>query len=194
MNYLAHAFLSFNNPKILVGNLMNDFVKGAQKFDYELEIQNGMKLHRVIDAFTDAHELNKNIKKLFVPAYRLYAGAFIDVCYDHFLAKHFNSFSILPLEDFAQATYITLNDYALILHPNFAKIAPNMQRQNWLCNYQYTWAIERSFAGLKYRAKYIAETETAFELFKQNYEEIEAAFLQFFPALWLHAKSHFEEF
>jgi hypothetical protein len=28
MNYLAHAYLSFNEPDILVGNLISDFVKG----------------------------------------------------------------------------------------------------------------------------------------------------------------------
>lgn len=34
MNYLAHAYLSFNDPEILVGNLISDFVKGKKKFDY----------------------------------------------------------------------------------------------------------------------------------------------------------------
>jgi acyl carrier protein phosphodiesterase len=33
MNYLAHAYLSFNDPEILVGNMISDFVKGKKKFD-----------------------------------------------------------------------------------------------------------------------------------------------------------------
>lgn len=30
MNYLAHAFLSFNHQPILTGNMISDFVKGKQ--------------------------------------------------------------------------------------------------------------------------------------------------------------------
>ena len=33
MNYLAHAYLSFNKPDILAGNIISDFVKGKKKFD-----------------------------------------------------------------------------------------------------------------------------------------------------------------
>ncbi len=36
MNYLAHAYLSFNDPEILVGNMISDFVKGKKKFDYPI--------------------------------------------------------------------------------------------------------------------------------------------------------------
>jgi acyl carrier protein phosphodiesterase len=39
MNYLAHAYLSFNDPEILVGNMISDFVKGKKKFDFPLRIQ-----------------------------------------------------------------------------------------------------------------------------------------------------------
>lgn len=30
MNYLAHAYLSFDEPEILVGNMISDFVKGKK--------------------------------------------------------------------------------------------------------------------------------------------------------------------
>jgi acyl carrier protein phosphodiesterase len=39
MNYLAHAYLSFNQPEILVGNMISDFVKGKKKFDFAPGIQ-----------------------------------------------------------------------------------------------------------------------------------------------------------
>ncbi|MBK7121978.1 MAG: hypothetical protein IPH68_03715 [Chitinophagaceae bacterium] len=28
MNYLAHAYLSFNDPEILLGNMISDYIKG----------------------------------------------------------------------------------------------------------------------------------------------------------------------
>ena len=60
MNYLAHAFLSFEDEAIVVGNLLGDFVKGrAQLEHYPLNIQNGVILHRHIDQFSDNHTVLK---------------------------------------------------------------------------------------------------------------------------------------
>lgn len=103
MNFLAHAFLSFNDPDILTGNMISDFVKGKRKFDYPVAIQNGIYLHRQIDNFTDFHPATARAKEFFRPHYRLYSGAFIDIVYDHFLAtdhKQFNQNN--PLENFTK--------------------------------------------------------------------------------------------
>ena len=62
MNYLAHAYLSFNEPEILVGNMISDFVKGKKKFDYSPGVQKGIALHRAIDNFTDYHTATKAAK------------------------------------------------------------------------------------------------------------------------------------
>ena len=39
MNFLAHAWLSFDVPEILAGNLISDFVKGKKKFEFASGIQ-----------------------------------------------------------------------------------------------------------------------------------------------------------
>jgi len=62
MNYLAHAYLSFNVPSILVGNMISDFVKGSSKLGYPVSIQKGIMLHRDIDAFTDTHPATAKAK------------------------------------------------------------------------------------------------------------------------------------
>ena len=109
MNYLAHAYLSFNHPGLLVGNMISDFIKGKKKFDYPPEIQNGIALHRAIDEFTDGHPATKKAKEFFRPAYRLYSGAFVDVVYDHFLARDTNEFEDAEsLQNFTLQSYATL--------------------------------------------------------------------------------------
>ena len=92
MNYLAHAWLSFGQRDILVGNMISDFVKGKKRFDYSEPVQKGITLHRAIDTFTDEHEATKEAKKFFKPVVGLYAGAFMDIVYDHFLATDENEF------------------------------------------------------------------------------------------------------
>ena len=184
MNYLAHAYLSFNIPEILVGNMISDFVKGKKQFDYPLNIQKGIQIHRAIDAFTDAHAITKLTKQYLYPAVGTYAGAFIDVAYDHFLANDNLAFkSADDLQQFATSTCGVLNGFSGVLPERFAKILPYMQQQNWLYNYQYLWGIKNSFEGVTKRAKYLESSDNCFKLFEENYTSIQECYQLFFPEL-----------
>lgn len=182
MNYLAHAWLSFNHPQILVGNMISDFIKGKKQFDYPSIIHKGIQLHRAIDNFTDSHEATQQLKLFFKPQYRLYAGAFADVVYDHFLATDEGEFlTEADLNRFATTTYEVLETNFTILPEAFQKMLPYMKEYNWLYNYRYKWGIEKSFAGLARRARYLPETAVAFELFNENYDAMRLIYQQFFP-------------
>jgi acyl carrier protein phosphodiesterase len=184
MNYLAHAFLSFNNADLLVGNMIADYVKGNKQFNYPAEIQAGIQLHRDIDHFTDTHEASQEIKNLFKPSYRLYAGAFIDVVYDYFLANdtaHFTTEN--ELRFFANNTYQILEKRQTDFPEKFGNMFPFMQSQDWLYNYRTDVGMQKSFGGLRKRAKYIEETETAFKIFLENKQTIQHSYDMFFPAL-----------
>ncbi|MEP6747773.1 MAG: ACP phosphodiesterase [Bacteroidota bacterium] len=183
MNYLAHAYLSFNKPEILVGNLVSDFVKGRKKFDYSPGIQKGIVLHREIDHFTDTHQATRDAKEIFRPHYRLYAGALTDVLYDHFLAIDKNEFTTESLLHFSENTYRLVDPFIDGLPEKFQKMFPYMRQQNWLNNYQYPWGIERSLAGVVRRSAYMTESETAFRLFEENYQHLQACYSRFFPAV-----------
>ena len=181
MNYLAHAYLSFDQPEILVGNMISDFVKGKKKFYFSAGIQSGITLHREIDSFTDQHPAIKNVKEIFRPAYRLYSGAIIDVLFDHFLAIDENEFTEKKLEHFTKTTYDTLGHYTHLFPEKFGMMFPYMKSQNWLYNYRHSWGIEKSLGGLVRRSKYMEESETAFRLFKENYKMLSNAYQAFFP-------------
>lgn len=189
MNYLAHAYLSFKHPEILVGNLISDFVKGKTKFNYPSTIQKGISLHRAIDEFTDKHHSTLIAKEVFKPYYRLYSAAFTDVVYDHFLACDKNEFSSSALFEFSQYTYNTLEGYQSTLPQKFQLIFPYMKQHNWLFNYQHRWGIERSFGGIVRRATYLKESETAFIVFEENYDVLQKCYENFFPSLKTFAYS-----
>ena len=186
MNYLAHAYLSFNNTDLLVGNMISDYVKGNKQFDFPLAIQKGIKLHRAIDDFTDTHHATSEIKKLFKPAYRLYAGAFADVVYDYFLANDTNQFSsAAELKKFTQNTYKSLQLQSEHFPDKFAKMFPYMHEQDWLYNYRLNEGMQKSFGGLARRAKYIEETATAYEIFLGNKEYLNHWYNIFIPDIKL---------
>jgi acyl carrier protein phosphodiesterase len=183
MNYLAHAYLSFNEPEMLAGNMISDFVKGKKKFDYAAGIQKGITLHRAIDVFTDNHEITRQAKLFFKPAYGLYAGAFMDVVYDHFLATDTQEFPGNALDMFAQKTYLQLQAFETVLPDRFRHLLYYMRTQNWLYNYRFKEGIKNSFAGLVRRAAYMHEHETAFHIFEENYTALNGYYETFFPAL-----------
>src|SRR5688572_24419066 len=192
MNYLAHAYLSFGHPEILVGNLISDFVKGKKKFNYSPGIQKGIALHRDIDTFTDAHAATKEAKEIFRPAYRLYAGAFVDVIYDHFLATDVNEFAGQSLYDFSQQVYATMDEYIALTPERFGRMYPYMKQQNWLYNYREKWGTEKSLGGVVRRALYLQESETAYRLFEENYQPLQTCYRHFWADLKPFARNEFE--
>lgn len=184
MNYLAHAYLSFNNPDILTGNMISDFVKGKTKFNYSAGIQKGIELHRSIDTFTDNHAATAKAKTFLRKQYRLYSGAFVDVIYDHFLATEEKQFEVYGnLESFSLITYASLDKYFEIMPLGFQSIFPHMKNHNWLYNYRLKDGIKKSFAGLAWRATYLNESDIAFAIFNQHYDEFKKCYDEFFPEL-----------
>jgi acyl carrier protein phosphodiesterase len=194
MNYLAHAYLSFNNPDVLVGNMISDYIKGKKQFDYPLAVQKGIKLHRAIDNFTDTHAVTQELKSFFRPQYRLYSGAFGDVVYDHFLANDTNEFSSeTALKTFAANTYHLLESYTELFPPPFQKMFPYMKEYDWLYNYRHTWGIEKSFGGVVRRSAYLTESAIAFEIFNTHYTAMQACYHAFFPDLKKYSFNKLDE-
>ena len=172
--------------------MISDFVKGKKKYEYPHRILAGIDLHRAIDEFTDDHPVNKEVLKIFRPAYRLYSAAILDVVYDHFLA---DELAALPqsFKEYTHAVYTNLEIHRSVFPDAFNNIFPYMKQHDWLFNYQYAWGIEKSLAGLVHRAAYLSESKIAFELFNTRYDEIKAAFQAFFPMLKNFALEKFSD-
>jgi len=184
MNFLAHAFLSFDQPPILTGNMISDFVKGKRKFDYPVSIQKGIFLHREIDNFTDFHPATAKAKSYFRSDYRLYSGAFVDIVFDHFLANDKNQFPEKEsLSLFSENTYELLEKSSFYFPLQFQNIFPDMKNQNWLHGYHTKEGIRKAFGGLAHRALYFNESEIAFQIFNDHYEELKNCYNEFFPQL-----------
>lgn len=193
MNYLAHAFLSFGQPEILTGNLIADFVKGKKQFSFSTGIQAGIKLHRAIDTFTDKHAATRAARRYFIPACGRYCGAFMDVVYDHFLARDVHHFNQGSLKEFAQKTYDTIRPFEPAFPERFDKVYYYMERQDWLSGYYSKEGIFKSFRGLFYRAEFLQEhdADAAVSAFEQHYNQLQHYYSIFMPELEAFAKGWF---
>ncbi|MDR2953628.1 MAG: ACP phosphodiesterase [Prevotella sp.] len=188
MNFLAHAYLSFGDADILTGNMIADMVKGKQIEVYPETIQLGIRLHREIDSFTDRHEITQQAMALLRPSAGKYAGAFLDVSFDHFLALDKTRNSAKEWNYFATHCYKQIGTNSEILPNEFRTMFMYMQGENWLYSYRYQWMIKRSFKRLQMRANYLDDNAPIFADFKQHYDEIREAYKLFFPQLVSYAR------
>jgi acyl carrier protein phosphodiesterase len=183
MNYLAHAYLSFGNYEIMAGNLVADFVRGKQINDFPEIVREGIRIHRLIDHFTDHHPVNLQIKKLFEPSVGRYSGSFLDIAYDHFLSVDKISEPIEGWLAFSMNCYEQMDQILSVFPDRFLKLYHYMKTENWLYRYRETEFIRQSFHRLSLRAMYLPDDNQVFADFQSCYSDIQAAYLEFFPDL-----------
>jgi acyl carrier protein phosphodiesterase len=184
MNFLAHLYLSGDDPEIMVGNFIGDFVRGRNLHEqFSSKIATGIELHRQIDEFTDSHAVVLESKKRLRAKYRHYAPVIVDVFYDHFLAVHWPALHPKPLSEFATYAYSQLENHQLILPEKVLQMMPYMIRGNWLVNYSKTEGIHRALTGMSRRTPYDSKMDEAVHDLEKHYTEFEKEFNIFFPEL-----------
>ena len=182
MNFLAHSYLSFSEEQ-LVGNMIADFVKNRDVARLPESIQKGIKLHRAIDTFTDAHPLIHEAKAPFRPLVRLYSGAFVDVAFDYFLANDIAENSQREWQEHSQRVYAVLRRYEEFLPEVFKKVLDKMQQDNWLYNYRNEWGIEYSFRNVVNKAQFLDKTTNVFPAFLASKDFLREKYEIFFPEI-----------
>ena len=183
MNFLAHIFLSGDDDLLKIGNFMADGIRGNDYLDYPDKIQKGVILHRAIDTYTDAHPIWRQSKHRLHERYGHYAGVIIDILYDHFLAKNWNQYSEVELEDYVALFYESLKDNYTFLSPKTKKLMPYMIESNWLLSYATIAGIERILFQMDYRTKHRANMQNAVQELQEFYTEFEKEFTLFFKDL-----------
>lgn len=102
VNHLAHARLAAPDEALMFGGLIADFLRGAIDPSLPPRVQDGVRLHRAIDRYTDAHPEVAAARALFEPPLRRYAGVVLDLWFDHLLARDWNRYGVGALEDFSR--------------------------------------------------------------------------------------------
>lgn len=191
MNYLAHLHLAENNDAALVGNLLGDFIKGRLDPQLDPRIYQGIKLHRAVDRFTDAHPIHRRSRQRISSRRRRYAGIIVDMAYDHFLARHWSQFRHDPLETFANRVYAALYRYYAVLTPRLRRVLPCMVRENWLTAYRELDGIGLALDRLALRLSRPSPLPGAVDEIRGSYRELEMDFMQLLPELAHFTKSHY---
>jgi acyl carrier protein phosphodiesterase len=183
MNFLAHIYLSGNNKMVTIGNFIADGIKSDAYKNYPADIQKGILLHREIDTFTDAHPIVRQSTKRLHKNYGHYSGVIVDILYDHFLAKDWNVYSPVKLNDFVENFYEDLEEHFEILPLRIQNLIPYMIADNWLYNYSKIEGIQRVLDGMNRRTKHVSRMNEATTELKKHYTEFQEEFTLFFNEL-----------
>ncbi|WP_339878388.1 ACP phosphodiesterase [uncultured Algoriphagus sp.] len=188
MNYLAHAYLSFGQDEVLVGNFIGDFVKGKMMSGFPQGVQNGIKLHREIDLFTDTHPLVRAGQSYLRPTFRHYSTVITDIYFDYFLAKNWAKYSSIPLENFIQNTFVTLRHHRQLFPDRFANMFQWMEKDNWLLKYREIDGIKQTLTGMSRRTRFDSKMDVAHLALIEKEAEFEVIFFAFFKDLETFAR------
>lgn len=197
MNFLAHLYLSGNQPQRMVGNFIGDFVRGRDLAEqFGADIAQGIELHRAIDEYTDKHAIVKRSKDRLRARYRHYAPVIVDVFYDHYLASLWPRYHPVPLHDYASAAYQLIEAHYTIVPVRVRNMMPYMVGGNWLLNYASVEGIHQALTGLSRRTTHTSNMENASGDLQRYYPEFLREFEEFFPDLkhycdqWISERSH----
>ena len=137
MNYLAHVYLARPDHEAMLGALLGDFVFGtAALADWSPVVRREILVHRRVDRYTDDHPQVVQARSLFGEGQRRYAGIALDVYYDHCLARDWDRWSELALDDFTAPFYRYLLSRLDELPGRLHAIAPRIAAHDWLGSYR----------------------------------------------------------
>jgi acyl carrier protein phosphodiesterase len=178
----------------MVGNFIGDTVKGRKYEELQPIVRKGVLMHRAIDDFTDRHPINANIRKLLHPEFGKYAGVYLDMFYDHFLAAGWDNFSgEVSLMKFCSRVYLDILAQYRYLPFKVKTLLYTFIIGNRLKNYSKLSGLEYSLEYMHKHSRLPRTGKDAVECLVNNYEALQNAFYEFFPLLINHTRIWREE-
>lgn len=183
MNHLAHFFLAGDDSNLVVGGFLGDFIKGRLKGERIAAVEDGIKLHRVIDAYTDKHAITRLSQRRFEDRFRRFSGIMTDIIFDHFLAVHWQRYHPVDLQIFSDTTFEILLGNEEQLPTAAIRACKRMRDSNALLNYRDPKFVDRSFKYLSGRLRRDNPLHEGYGQFLANRDELDSDFGKFFPQL-----------
>lgn len=112
----------------------------------------------------------------------------IDIFYDHFLSRNWDLFFSEPLPEFIDRVYRMLERNLDVIPPKLRARVPVMIAENWLGSYGAIAGVELTLTRLSRRFKRQTNLATGTAELIDNYRDLEADFLSFFPELKHHVE------
>lgn len=188
MNWLAHLYLSDANAQFRVGNLLPDLTSASRLVGLPEPYQRGIRRHRQIDVFTDAHPRVKSSVLRFPKPYRRYGAILTDVYFDHFLARDWLKYSEVPLSEFIGDVYRDIEACLPEVPPEVADILRRMRDENWLAAYHHIPGVRETLRRMSRRFRRPFDLSGSLPIFQEHGDAFADDFHCFFPELMMRVE------
>ncbi|NCA81777.1 MAG: DUF479 domain-containing protein [Opitutae bacterium] len=184
MNLLAHLHLSEGRPAgVAAGNLLADCLRRLPVAPLDADSMEGIRLHRAIDAYADAHPALRAARAAFAPPGRRWGGILLDVACDFFLTRDWPRHSSVPLRGHVAARLAEIRRY---LHPQATPLGPLLDRaiaEEWLLEYGTFDGLRTTFGRLARHSPAANALCGAKREIERRQAPLQAAFDEFHPQL-----------
>jgi len=187
MNTLAHLYLSGDDPELILGNFIGDSVRGDEFSQLDERVQEGVRLHRKIDSFTDKHPAFRQICALMREDFGRYCSVVADVFLDHFLAREWERFDTRLLEDYIRWIHQVLAQRIDACPERSRRYFRYLSTTDALLHYRSTEGVSQTLAQMAKRARFNSGMEHAGAVLLRCYPKLEEGFELFFPELARYA-------
>jgi acyl carrier protein phosphodiesterase len=181
MNFLAHMRLSCGNDTLVTGNFLGDLLRNSEIRNLPANIQEGVKLHRKIDIYTDTHPVVRRSTRLLHARHGKYASVLVDIYYDFFLSRHWELFHPEPLVVFTREVYEQLLSHQQVMPERVRQYLRAMINDDWLMNYSTYEGMAFTFGKTARRVSNSQLFSGAVDSLKKYEAQLDADFLSFFP-------------
>ncbi len=189
MNHLAHALIADpGGVEFALGSALGDFTHGHPDPAWPAARQAGLRFHRAIDIFTDAHPEVVSARALFDPPLRRYAGILLDVWFDHLLARDFARWSAEPLRDFSRRWLDLLDARTAELPRALHEFLAFMHTHGLPAAYGDDAMIGRVLLGIAARLSHPSPVGAALPVLRERAVPLQRHFDAFFPELVARAR------
>lgn len=192
MNHLAHFALVLPAAERvddevregrIIGALLGDFVKGPLRGEWPAAWEQGIRLHRRIDALSDHHPQRLQAARLLPTPYRRYAAIVLDVVGDQQLSRHWRQLHGEGLAEFADGIYAVLERHRSQLPAAAARMAGRLVEHDLLRRYHEPELIEGILARIGERLSRPNPLSRAGVELAPLLPQLEAPFLIYYPQL-----------
>jgi acyl carrier protein phosphodiesterase len=183
MNFLAHLYLARHSDDAMLGAMLGDFVGTSGLERYNAEVQREILLHRKIDSYTDRHPAILAAKGHFPEGRRRYAGILLDVYFDHLLARDWDRYHPVALDEFSRNFHALLMAQP-VLPERLRAILPSFVRHDWLGSYRDRDSIDHAVRRIATRLSRNGDKLVqCIPILREHETTVERRFEEFFPEL-----------
>ena len=186
MNYLAHTFLSADNPYEMMGNIWGDLLRPKDYPTLHPDLLEGIKRHRIIDAYTDQHVAVNVIISLLRPFQGKYTPVVADVLMDYMLSKYWHRFNPMTIEAFCEEKYRMVTDHLYLIPERLHTRMNRMISHRWLESCKNRERMEETLKMLSRRASFENHIPDAMRPYDLHESIMDEKFLLFFGELQQH--------